>query len=97
MRRFLPPYFLNLPLSISLLSASLFESIFPPGNVLRISRDQVRMLQVDNKVKGSSEESAKNLEIIDDFPKKHDLIKKLSDGISWKSLDDVYKSGWIEE
>jgi hypothetical protein len=46
----LPPYFIHLPVPLALIQAAIFERIFPPGNPMRISRDQIRMLQLGKHV-----------------------------------------------
>lgn len=50
----LPPYLIPVPAAVGLMQAAVMERLFPANSALRITQDQVRLLQLNNCVHGST-------------------------------------------
>lgn len=99
--KYLPPYFFPLPVPLALVQAYFMEKLFQPGSMFRLSRDQIKLLQLGNRIipeKEGGEVPVFKLVQPDRGLDSSALHKSLFCGISQpKSVDDVYRAGkWID-
>ena len=97
MRTILPPFYLPIPIPVALFQASLFERIFPPGSPLRVTQDQVRMLQLDNCVSGTSIGNPQTFKFVRSVAQENRLKTQLIENVKFQSVDDIYRAGhgWL--
>ena len=102
MRKLIPPYFVPLPLSLSLLQGAMFEKLFRPGHALRLSRDQIRLLQFDNRV-STNNGQVSTMEIVNrglhsnlSAREQVQIQQQLSENVKFTSMDQVFSGGrWL--
>ncbi|KAI3651717.1 hypothetical protein MP228_003020 [Amoeboaphelidium protococcarum] len=95
MRSLMPPFFVHVPVAVALIQARIFELITPYNSSLRITTDQVRMLQLDNNVHGSTLSEAIKVAVIEHSEGVDPLTIKesVSKDVAFKSVDDLYSAG----
>jgi hypothetical protein len=84
---------LPVPVSVGLLQAALLELVVPQTSPLRITQDQVRLLQEPNIVHGSTLDSPVTFCRVDSGADEQTFKEMLVGAARMHALDDVYAAG----